>query len=97
MYLSAASDWEMAIKRRLGRFRLPEPVATYVARRLTSDAVLALPVSIGHAAAVEDLEMLHKDPFDRLLIVQARHEGLKLMTVDEQVLAYGNPTVDAGS
>ena len=97
MYLSAASVWEMAIKRRLGRFPLPEPVATYVTRRLASDAVRALPVSIGHAAAVEDLEMLHKDPFDRLLIVQARHEGLKLMTVDEQVLAYGHPTVDAGS
>jgi PIN domain nuclease of toxin-antitoxin system len=97
IFLSAASVWEMAIKRRLGKLPLPEPVAAYVARRLESDPVTALPVSVGHAAAVETLEGLHQDPFDRLLIVQARHEGLRLLTVDDLVLAYGTPTVDVRS
>lgn len=95
VFLSAASIWEMAIKRGLGRLPVPEPVATYVARRLESDAVAALPVSAAHAAGVEALEPLHRDPFDRLLIVQARHDGLRLLTVDERVLAYGRPAVDA--
>jgi PIN domain nuclease of toxin-antitoxin system len=95
VFLSAASVWEMAIKRRLGKLPLPEPVGTYVARRLESDPVTALPVSLGHAAGVETLESLHGDPFDRLLIVQARHEGLRLLTVDDLVLAYGSPAVDA--
>lgn len=94
VYLSAASVWELAIKCRLGKLPLPEPVATYVARRLESDAVRELPVRAGHAAGVEILEPLHRDPFDRLLVVQARHEGLRLLTVDPLVLAYGSPAVD---
>lgn len=95
VFLSAASVWEMAIKRQLGKLTLPEPVATYVVRRLASDDVMALPVSIDHAAGAETLALLHRDPFDRLLIVQARHEGLRLLTADDQLLAYGAPTVDA--
>jgi PIN domain nuclease of toxin-antitoxin system len=94
VFLSAASVWEMAIKRRLGQLPLPEPVAMYVARRLRSDSVRELPVSAGHAAGVETLDPLHRDPFDRLLVVQARHEGLRLLTVDPLVLAYGSPAVD---
>lgn len=94
VFLSAASVWEMAIKRRLGKLPLPEPVAAYVARRLKSDSVRELPVNAGHAAGVETLDPLHKDPFDRLLVVQARHEGLRLLTVDPLVLAYGSPAVD---
>jgi len=95
VFLSAASVWEMAIKRELGKLSLPEPVATYVARRLAADGVTPLAVRFDHAAAVETLELLHRDPFDRLLIVQARHEGLRLLTADDQVLAYGSPAVDA--
>ena len=87
----------MAIKRRMGKLPLPEPVASYVSRRLAADAIVGLPVTAEHAAAVETLELLHRDPFDRLLIVQARHEGLRLLTADDQVLAYGTPTVDARS
>ena len=94
VFLSAASVWEMAIKRQLGKLPLPEPIAAYVARRLESDSVEALPVTAGHAAGVETLERLHHDPFDRLLIVQARHEGLRLLTADDRVLAYGSPAVD---
>ena len=94
VFLSAASVWEMAIKRRLGKLSLPESVGSYVARRLATDDVRALPVTVDHASAVETLELLHRDPFDRLLIIQARHEGLRLLTVDDEVLAYGSPTVD---
>lgn len=97
VFLSAASVWEMALKRRLGKLPMPEPVASYVARRLAADDVRALPVSVDHAAGVETLEFLHHDPFDRLLIVQARQEGLRLLTADQQVLAYGSPAVDARS
>lgn len=95
VFLSTASVWEMAIKRRLGKLPLPEPVASYVTRRLEADHVGALPVAMGHAAGVETLEPLHSDPFDRILIVQARHEGLRLLTSDDRVLAYGPPAADA--
>ena len=53
------------------------------------------PLSIEHAAAVETLDPRHSDPFDRVLIVQARHEGLRFLTADDKVLAYGTPAVDA--
>ena len=95
VFLSAASIWEMAIKRRLGKLPLPEPVATYVTRRLASDAIRTLSITLDHAAGLEALELLHRDPFDRVLIVQARQERLRLLTVDDQVLAYGNPAADA--
>jgi PIN domain nuclease of toxin-antitoxin system len=95
VFLSAASIWEMAIKRGLGKLPIPEAVGAYVTRRLAADNVESLSVSAEHAAAVETLDRLHNDPFDRLLIVQARHEGLRLLTTDEKVLAYGIPAVDA--
>lgn len=95
VFLSTASVWEMAIKRQLGKLPLPEPIATYVATRLERDGMKPLLVSIGHAAGVETLEALHRDPVDRLLIVQARQEQLRLFTVDDNVLAYGPPTFDA--
>jgi PIN domain nuclease of toxin-antitoxin system len=85
----------MAIKRASGKFPLPEPASSYVARRLAADNVEPLPVRIGHAAAVENLGRLHNDPLDRLLVVQARHEGLRLLTADDKILAYGTPAVDA--
>jgi PIN domain nuclease of toxin-antitoxin system len=97
VFLSAASVWEIAIKQKLGKLPLREPVSAYVARRLAADDVQPLSVSVDHAAGVETLELRHRDPFDRLLIVQARHEGLRLLTADDQVLAYGSPTVDARS
>jgi len=95
VFLSAASVWEIAIKQRLGKLPLPEPVYSYVTRRLADDDVQPLAISVEHAAGVETLELRHRDPFDRILIVQARHDGLRLLTADDQVLAYGSPTVDA--
>jgi len=62
VFLSAASVWEMAIKRRLGKLSLAESVASYVARRLAADDIRSLPVNVDHAAAVETLELLHRDP-----------------------------------
>lgn len=94
VFLSAASVWEMAIKRRLGKLPVPEPVGSYVARRLANNRMLDLQVSVRHAAGVETLELRHRDPFDRLLVVQARQEDLRLFTTDDQVLAYGPPAVD---
>jgi PIN domain nuclease of toxin-antitoxin system len=83
-FLSAASVWEIAIKQSLGRLRLPEPVSA-AARRL---GFLPLPVSFEHAEAVERLPPLHRDPFDRMLLAQARSEGLTLVTQDPDIRRY---------
>lgn len=88
LHLSAASSWEVAIKYRLGKLSLPEPPLTFVPARLLRDGVAALAVEHHHALSVADLPDHHRDPFDRLLIAQARIEGMTLFTADRQLGAY---------
>jgi len=88
LFFSAASIWEIMIKRGLGRedFKV-DP------RRLRNMLILhgytELPVTAEHALTVETLPLLHKDPFDRLLLAQARTEGMQLLTADASVIPYG--------
>jgi PIN domain nuclease of toxin-antitoxin system len=96
VWLSAASSWEIAIKVGLGKLQLPEPPSRYVASRLSASGMSALPIEHAHALGVADLPQLHDDPFDRLLVSQARHERATLMTADPQVMAYDVATVWAG-
>jgi PIN domain nuclease of toxin-antitoxin system len=91
LFLSAASTWELAMKVSIGRLTLPEPVGTYVASRMRSLALGGLGVEHLHAAAVEDLPMHHRDPFDRLLVAQARAVGATLVTADEAMRPYDVP------
>lgn len=90
LVLSAASSWEIAIKFRLGRLPLPEPPRTYVPDRARRAAVNLLPVDHSHVLAVADLPDLHRDPFDRLLVAQARLLGLTLLTADPMVARYAS-------
>lgn len=85
---SAASLWEISIKSALGRadFRVD---ARRLWRLLLANGYRELPVSGEHSVAVHELPLLHKDPFDRILIAQARVEGLTLLTADAQVSCYG--------
>lgn len=83
-YLSAASVWEMATKQALGRLRVPEPVSAAAARL----GFEPLPIAFAHAEATALLPPLHRDPFDRLLVAQARTEGLTLVTSDPMIRAY---------
>jgi PIN domain nuclease of toxin-antitoxin system len=82
--LSAASVWEMAVKQALGRLQIPEPASAVVTRL----GIARLPVTFEHAEATAALPPLHRDPFDRLLVAQARIEGLTLVTRDPLVRSY---------
>jgi PIN domain nuclease of toxin-antitoxin system len=84
--VSAATLWEIAIKRSIGKLRAPADIA----RRLTTTGrVELLPVLPRHAEAVADLPWHHRDPFDRLLVAQALLEGLTIISSDRQLAAYG--------
>lgn len=87
--VSAASVWEIAIKRSLGKLEIEDrwPGA------LTRLGFAPCPVTAEHAAAVEGLPWLHRDPFDRLLIAQAGVERATLVTADERIRAYDVPTL----
>jgi PIN domain nuclease of toxin-antitoxin system len=82
--VSAATVWEIAVKRSVGKLTIEDGWSRALAR-LGFDA---LPVTSIHAEAVEQLPWHHRDPFDRLLVAQARHERLTLVTRDPVVRRY---------
>ncbi len=86
-FFSAASIWEIAIKRGLGR---PDFLINPNELRLEllANGYVELPVTGVHGAAVAGLPMLHRDPFDRILVAQAMIEGVTLLTVDPVVAGY---------
>ena len=88
--VSAVCVWELAIKQRLGKLSLGSDVRTWTRRVTTELALDHLPVTADHAAAVEHLPDVHRDPFDRLLVAQAVAEGAVLLTADEQLTGYGD-------
>jgi PIN domain nuclease of toxin-antitoxin system len=82
LYFSAASAWEIAIKVRIGKMKLPTSPPLYLPRRARESNILSLPISEEHALAVADLPMEHADPFDRILVAQAQLESLTVITSD---------------
>lgn len=88
IYVSAASTWEMVIKASIGKLNLPEHPEKFVLEHLKMNSMQALPVLIEHTFALADLPMIHKDPFDRILIAQAKYEGLTLVTDDRMFKGY---------
>ena len=86
VFVSAASIWELSIKVALGKLHC-DPRQVLAALEPTGFSML--PVTGEHAAAVCELPMHHRDPFDRLLIIQARHERMLLLTADRTLDAYG--------
>jgi PIN domain nuclease of toxin-antitoxin system len=93
LYLSAASSWEIAIKYSLKKLQLPQEPTSYVTSRLTRHHIVPLPVQHNHALAVATLPPHHRDPFDRLLIAQARVDGLSILSMDEQFGRYDVPVI----
>jgi PIN domain nuclease of toxin-antitoxin system len=85
VYVSAVVVWEATIKAGLGKLSLPldELEATIAAAGFA-----LLPVTVAHALEVRHLPPLHRDPFDRLLVAQARHERLTLVTRDAAIHRY---------
>jgi PIN domain nuclease of toxin-antitoxin system len=85
VYVSAASAWEISIKKALGKLDAPDNLE----EALSANAFQALAISVAHALAVGALPSHHGDPFDRMLVAQARLEGLTLVTRDENTIKYG--------
>lgn len=91
VFVSSASAWEIEIKRALGKVAGTRTIAEAVA----ASGFTELPMLFRHTEQLRNLQVLHRDPFDRLLVAQARCESLTLVTRDPQVLAYDIPTIRA--
>jgi len=90
LLFSAASLWEITIKKSLGRedFHV-EP--RLLRRGLLDNGYMELPITSEHAVNIDTLPDLHKDPFDRILLAQALTEGVTLLTADAQLARYPGP------
>src|SRR5438874_496365 len=93
LFLSAASVWEMAIKIGNKKLSLSDSLDVYVAKWTAAYQLGSLPVQFDHGYTVTNLPAHHKDPFDRLLIAQAVHEGMSVVTSDAKFTPYGVPIV----
>ncbi|TSD93137.1 type II toxin-antitoxin system VapC family toxin [Skermania sp. ID1734] len=86
VYASAVTAWEVAIKQQLGRLTADEDLASVI----EGSDLQPLPITLRHACVVSGLPLIHRDPFDRMLVAQARAERLTLLTRDRQLAAYGD-------
>jgi PIN domain nuclease of toxin-antitoxin system len=90
VFVSAATVWEIEIKRALGRLRAPGEVAELVEQ----SGFERLAIGFEHAREAGSLPPLHRDPFDRMLVAQARVEGMTLASADETLRRYDVPVLD---
>jgi PIN domain nuclease of toxin-antitoxin system len=90
LLFSAASIWEVAIKRGLGRSDF-QADPRLLRRGLLDNGYVELPILSDHVVALDSLPPIHKDPFDRLLVAQATVEGITLLTTDTTVAQYPGP------
>lgn len=82
VFISPASLWEIAIKVSLGKYELPMPFAAFWEAQLPANDFTLLPISVSHAEQVAKLPFYHRDPFDRLIIAQARVQGIPVVGND---------------
>ena len=93
LFLSAASYWEICIKQSIGKLGLAEDWQHSFEREIRANDIRWLPIDKAHCQAIIALSWNHRDPFDRLLIGQALHEGMTILTSDAQIQQYAVATI----
>jgi len=88
IYLSLVTPWEMQIKVGTGGIKLNQSVRSIIDAQLAHGSYTLLPITLDHIEALSRLPDIHKDPFDRLLIAQAVHENLIIVTGDLTIIEY---------
>ncbi len=91
VFVSAATFWEIAIKRALGRLQVPDNLIAEIALA----GLKELPVTFSHGELMAQLPLIHRDPFDRMLVAQAQAESLVLVTADPALRRYDVATIAA--
>ena len=96
IYLSHVSSWEVVIKYARGKLMLPRPPEELLPEAVANFEGRALPITHSHSLAIAQLPPLHSDPFDRMLVAQARSEKMVLMTADPILEKYPVETLWCG-
>ena len=92
VFLSAASNWECIIKYQLGKLTFPESPEIYLPKKRKQHLINSLAIDEDTISYLITLPTLHKDPFDRLLICHSLQYDLMIVTEDNAILAYPNPS-----
>jgi PIN domain nuclease of toxin-antitoxin system len=87
-YISLVSIWEMQIKHQLGKLALRLPLDQIVHEQSQKNDIRILPLETEHIYQLYQLPLIHRDPFDRLLIAQAQYESMDVISADGQFRAY---------
>ena len=90
IFLSVASVWECVIKYQIGKLNFPQSPYIYLPQKRKEYLIKSLPINEESLSHLRQLPLLHKDPFDRLLISQSLQDDLTIMTEDNAILAYPN-------
>ena len=88
LFLSVASIWEIIIKVQLKKLLLTKPAVPFLRAQLANNNIHVLPITLDHVAQLEDLPVLHRDPFDRILVAQSLAEGWPLLSADPLLANY---------
>jgi PIN domain nuclease of toxin-antitoxin system len=91
IFVSAATAWEISIKKSLGKLEAPEDLDAIA----DEEGFEKMPISFFHGERVGDLPQHHRDPFDRMLIAQSQAEGLEIITADDAIRRYAVKTINA--
>ena len=78
----------MVIKIRMDKLKLPDPPLSFIENQLKINRLNPLPITHAHAMNVHDLPPLHRDPFDRMLVAQARSENIPIISCDTEISKY---------
>ena len=97
LFLSAAAIWELGIKAAAGKMKYTGSYESQVPIHIRRSGVRPLAITVEHAVAAAALPMHHRDPFDRMMVAQAKVEGLTFMTADRRLAAYDVTVVDVGA
>jgi PIN domain nuclease of toxin-antitoxin system len=89
---TAASLWEITLKWRVGKYHLP---GSAFINFLSEESITLIDIHFAHIEAVEKLDTHHKDPFDHLILAQAKVEGATIITSDREMASYGVPCIPA--
>jgi PIN domain nuclease of toxin-antitoxin system len=86
--ISTVVGWEIAIKAQIGKLPLPDSPDKYVPDRIRRNGFTELPITMVHALAVFSLPLIHRDPFDRILVAQCQVENIPIITADLSIGQY---------
>jgi PIN domain nuclease of toxin-antitoxin system len=97
VWFSVASVWEIGIKVAIGKLPLPEPIDDYISTRMIQLGARSLEITASHALQAASLPLIHKDPFDRMLIAQSQIEAMTLVSADSMFDRYDVSVIWAAS